>query len=105
LVDRLGDDLTEVRGIVDGRNLVAVGSLSVWDGGVGHIGVFTRAESRGRGLAGAVTTPLVTEAFDRGLVAQWRSRFGNDASAAVADRLGFVALGHQMFVRVRPQPR
>jgi RimJ/RimL family protein N-acetyltransferase len=85
----------------DGR-LLAVATLSIWDDTVGHVGVFTEAGARGRGLAGRASAAVVGRACDRALVPQWRSRVGNDASAAVAGRLGFVPLGMQMSVRVRP---
>ena len=54
----------------------------------------------GRAAAGAIIEARAVAASSP----QWRSRVGNDASAAVADRLGFVPLGRQMFVRVRPRP-
>ena len=88
-------------GLFDGKRLVALATMHEWHHLVGHIGVFTRAEDRGRGFAGRAAAGAVELARQRSLVPQWRSRLGNDASAAVADRLGFEALGMQLFVRVR----
>ena len=89
-------------GVVEQDLILAVATLQVWDDTVAHFGVFTRADARGRGLAGRAAAGVIKLAQVRGLVPQWRSRFGNDASAAVADGLGFVPLGSQMAVRVRP---
>ena len=89
-------------GVVDAGEILAVATLQVWDDTVGHCGVFTRADARGRRLAGRAAAGVIGRGRERDLVAQWRSRIGNDASAAVADRLGFVTLGRQMSVRVRP---
>jgi predicted GNAT family acetyltransferase len=96
------DEPAETRvGIVDGDELVALAGMFVWSETVGHFSVFTRASHRGRGLAGRVVAPLVAQSLEHGLVPQWRSLLSNTPSARVADRLGFVPLGHQMFVRVR----
>ncbi len=91
-------------GVVEGNDLLAVATLQVWDDAIGHFGVFTRADARCRGLAGRTATGVIRLARTRGLVPQWRSLIGNDASAAVADHLGFVPLGRQLFVRVRRPP-
>lgn len=58
-------------------------------------------DARRRGLASKVGSAAANHALALGLVAQWRSRIGNDASARVADQLGFVELGTQMTVCVR----
>jgi RimJ/RimL family protein N-acetyltransferase len=92
-------------GIVDDDALRAVAALQVWDDTVGHYSVFTRAADRGRGLAATVVSPAITASLDLGLVPQWRAQVGNGASQRVADKLGFVPLGRQMFVRVRPDQR
>jgi len=70
----------------------------------GHIGVITRADRRGRGLAGVAAGAAARECLDRGLLPQWRARVGNDASQRVAERLGFVTLGVQIFIRSRELP-
>jgi RimJ/RimL family protein N-acetyltransferase len=99
------DEACEARlGIVDGDELLALATLHVWDETVGHFGVFTRADARGRHLARRTASGVIDLARARDTVPQWRSRIGNDASAAVADRLGFVPLGRQLFVRVRQPP-
>ena len=87
-------------GIVEGDSLLAVAALQVWDDALGHVSVFTAAAARRQGLAARAGAAVVERALALGVVPQWRSRIGNDASASVADRLGFVALGKQMTVRV-----
>ena len=96
------DEPCEYRdGVVERDSLLAVATLRVWDDALGHVGVFTAAHARRHGLASKVGSAAVTRALTLGLVPQWRSRIENDASARVADRLGFVALGKQLTVRVR----
>src|SRR5262249_41229408 len=89
-------------GCVEDGGLLAVASLQNWSDALGHIGVFTRADVRGRGRAVQVSAAIAHEASARGLIPQWRSSITNAASARVADRLGFVPLGRQFSVRVRP---
>ena len=99
--DASPDEPCENRGgIVDNGSLVAVATLRVWNDTLGHVGVFSAARARRRGLASKVGSAVVTHALTLGLVPQWRSRLGNDASARVADQLGFVDLGRQMTVGV-----
>ena len=92
-------------GVVENGELVAVAALQIWDDAVGHVSVYTHHAARSRGLGARTASAVVEAAIERGLVPQWRARIGNEASAAVADRLGFVAAGHQIFVRVRRLPR
>jgi RimJ/RimL family protein N-acetyltransferase len=89
------------RGIVDRVTLRAVAALQVWDDTIGHFSVFTRAADRGHGLAAQVVSPVIAASLDLGVVPQWRALLRNVASQRVADKLGFVPLGRQMFVRVR----
>jgi RimJ/RimL family protein N-acetyltransferase len=91
-------------GVVEGDSIVALATLQIWDDAVGHIGVYTHHDARGRGLAARSASAVIGDTIERGLVPQWRARIGNDPSAAVAARLGFVPAGHQIFVRVRPAP-
>jgi D-alanyl-D-alanine carboxypeptidase (penicillin-binding protein 5/6) len=91
-------------GVVENDELVAVASLQIWNDAIGHLAVYTHHDARGRGLAARTASAVVADAIGRGLVPQWRARIGNDPSAAVAARLGFVPTGHQIFVRVRRLP-
>jgi RimJ/RimL family protein N-acetyltransferase len=99
--DAAPDEQCEHRcGVVENDSLVAIATLRVWNDTLGHVGVFSAAHARRRGLASKVGSAAVTYALTLGLVPQWRSRLGNEASERVADQLGFVALGRQMTVRV-----
>jgi GNAT superfamily N-acetyltransferase len=84
--------------------LAAIATVRVWADAIGHLSVFTAAPARRRGLASRVATAVTEQALANGVVPQWRSRVGNDASERVADRLGFAPLGRQLFVRLRASP-
>jgi RimJ/RimL family protein N-acetyltransferase len=88
-------------GIVQDQSLLALCALEVWDDDLCHLGAFTAASARNRGLAGKVVSAAIGDAFERGLVPQWRCQLGNDASLRVAQKLGFVQAGTQMFARIR----
>jgi RimJ/RimL family protein N-acetyltransferase len=92
-------------GIVEEGALLAVASLQIWDDIVGHVGVYTHHDVRGRGLAARTASAVIRDAIARGLVPQWRARIDNEGSVAVAARLGCVPAGRQIFVRVRPARR
>jgi GNAT superfamily N-acetyltransferase len=96
------DEACDVRvGVVEANALVALATLRAWNDEIGQVSVFTASHARGRGVAAGAGSAVVEQARTRGLVPQWRSRLGNGASARVADKLGFVALGTQVFVRVQ----
>jgi RimJ/RimL family protein N-acetyltransferase len=99
------DKISDARyAVVEGGDVVAVATLGFWDETVGSIGVFTDARARGRGLAGCVASVAAIATMRRGFIAQWQSLVDNDASARVADKLGFVPLGGRVVVRVRQPP-
>ncbi|WP_086990709.1 GNAT family N-acetyltransferase [Agrococcus casei] len=56
---------------------------------------------RGAGFAYATAAVATQEALGIGLVAQWRSRQGNEASRRLAQRLGFTQLGVQVAVTLK----
>jgi RimJ/RimL family protein N-acetyltransferase len=89
-------------GVIEDDAVVALATLQISDDAVAHFGVYTHHDGRGHGLATRTASAVIGEAIERGLVPQWRARIGNDPSAAVAARIGFVPAGHQIFVRVRP---
>lgn len=89
-------------GIVEDGSLLALCGLEVWNDDVAHLGAYTAAPARNRGLAGMVASAALRDAFERGLVPQWRCQLGNDASLRVAQKLGFVQAGTQMFASIRP---
>jgi GNAT superfamily N-acetyltransferase len=88
-------------GVVEDDVLVAVAGVQVWTDRIGHLRVFAAPAARGRGLASKAASGAIDLAVGRGLVPQWRSRRENRVSARVADKLGFVSVGTQTYVRVK----
>jgi hypothetical protein len=88
-------------GVVECGALVALSTVQLWAGALGHISVFTAAPARARGLGARAGSAAVERALGLGVVPQWRSRVGNLASERAADGLGFVPLGRQFTVRLR----
>jgi RimJ/RimL family protein N-acetyltransferase len=97
------DDIVQAAVDADGE-LEAIGMIEDWSGITGHIGVITRADCRGQGLAGVVAGAAAQRALEQGMLPQWRARVGNDASQRACERLGFVTLGVQIFVRFPALP-
>jgi RimJ/RimL family protein N-acetyltransferase len=91
------DDRAHISGIVEDSDLVAIAAHHNWDDALGHVAVFTARSARSRGLATTVASATVEQAMTDGLVPQWRVRVGNDASRRVAEKLGFVELGRQIY--------
>jgi hypothetical protein len=87
--------------ILDDDAIAATSTVQLWGNAVGRLGVFTAAHARRRGLAGRVGSAAAAHSLGQNCIPMWRSRVTNTSSARVADRLGFVALGRQVFARVR----
>lgn len=89
----------------DEGQVAAIAGFETWSNGVAQLGVVAHPASRGRGFARAVATVAVSAAHEAGLVAQWRSRKGNEPSQRLGASLGFVVLGQQAAVSLRnPNP-
>ena len=88
-------------GVVDGGALLATANVQLWADTIGRLGVFTAAQARRRGLAAKVGSAAAQFSVDVGGIPQWRSRMTNLTSARVAERLGFVVCGRQIYARVR----
>lgn len=76
----------------------AVAGFSRWRGELAQMGVLAAPQHRGSGDAYAAAAAATDAALDAGLIAQWRSRQGNQASRGLAQRLGFTQLGVQAAV-------
>jgi hypothetical protein len=87
--------------IVEDDAVVATSTAQLWGNEIGRLGVFTAAHARRRGFAGRVGSAAAAYALEQNCIPLWRSRITNTSSARVADRLGFVVLGRQVFARVR----
>jgi len=88
-------------GVVDDGALLATANVQLWAHAIGRLGVFTTAHARRRGLATKVGSAAAQFSLDVGGIPQWRSRMTNSSSARVAERLGFVVIGRQIYARVR----
>ncbi|MCR2811969.1 GNAT family N-acetyltransferase [Microbacterium sp. zg.Y1090] len=82
----------------DGVEPAAAAGYEVWGGGLAHIGVATAPAFRGKGFGAQAAAAAALHAIGDGLVAQWRCRARNRASARLGESLGFVRLGEQIAV-------
>lgn len=79
----------------------AVAGFSPWRSELAQLAVLASPQHRRAGFAYAAAAVATEEASRNGLIAQWRSRQGNVASRALAQRLGFTQLGVQAAVRLQ----
>lgn len=79
----------------------AVAGFQPWHSELAQMAVLAGRGHRGSGAAYAAAALATQEALAEGLVAQWRSRQGNEASLGLAGRLGFTQLGVQAAVRLK----
>ncbi|MEH0822408.1 MULTISPECIES: GNAT family N-acetyltransferase [unclassified Micromonospora] len=82
-----------------GKHVVAAAGYRRWPGLLVHIGVLTKLDQRGRGLARAVACAAAADGIASGLLPQWRAR--PEPSRRVARALGFRQLGAQLSIRLR----
>ena len=74
---------------------VAAATWQVWHHMLAHLGVLTRPEYRGRGMGRYIAAVAAQEAFDEGLIPQWRAAAGAPGSQKIAESLGFTMAGSQ----------
>lgn len=98
------DERAHCVGIVHDDALVSIAGYRLWDDALAHVAVFTAAAQRARGLSTEVASAAIAHALEAGLVPQWRARVGNTASIRVAEKLGLVTLGTQLFARLEEPP-
>ncbi len=80
----------------------AIAGYEVWNGKIAQLGVVTRPEHRGQGLASMVAHTAAKSAIDTGLIAQWRCQLGNMSSYQLSQKLGFHEVGLQLAIDVAP---
>ncbi|MFI5836152.1 GNAT family N-acetyltransferase [Micromonospora sp. NPDC051300] len=97
----LADVTSPVFVVRRGADVLAAAGYRRWPGRVAHLGVLTRADRRGRGLARAVASAAVVDALTNGLLPQWRAR--PEPSRRVARALGFRQLGAQLSLALRQE--
>lgn len=76
----------------------AIAGFSRWRSELAQMGVLAHPQHRGAGLGYAAAATATQAAVEGGLIAQWRSRQGNQASLGLAQRLGYTQLGVQAAV-------
>jgi len=70
------------------------------DGGTAQVGVHTQKRFRRRGLAFLVSAAFIEHCLDHGLEARWGTDYGNTASAALAEKLGFELYSEDAGIRI-----
>lgn len=91
-------ELDVMFGATEGDRIVAVAGWETWDGGMAKIGILVDEDRRHEGLGLALAAMTTTAALEAELLPLWRARSSNRASLAVADRLGYEPVGHQVTV-------
>ena len=89
-----------VWGAFEDGDLVAAGNLTDFDGRPADVGIVTRPDSRGRGLASRLVSMMVADALRTVPVVRYRALESNAASRRVAAKLGFVPDGANIAVRL-----
>ena len=80
----------------------AVASYEIWNGKIAQLGVLTKPEHRGQGLASSAAHAAAKAALATGLIPQWRCQIGNVSSYRLSQKLGFHQVGLQLAIGVVP---
>lgn len=93
-----GCDFSErpVVGQFVGDSLTAVGSYDEWAGEIAHLSVITHPNYRKQGYGKGVVAAITQEALRRAFIPQYRTRYINAPSLALATSLGFVELARSV---------
>jgi GNAT superfamily N-acetyltransferase len=91
-------------GVYEGGHLAAAGNMTDYDGFPADVGLVTRPDARGKGLATAVAASMCAAAAPDIPLLRYRALTTNTASLRVARRLGFVGHGANIAVRLDPEP-
>jgi GNAT superfamily N-acetyltransferase len=92
-----------VVGAFRGGTLVSVASWEIWEAGgvrIGHIGVLTHPEHRGRGHGRAVVSVITHHALRSGIVPQYRTLRTNGPALAIGRGLGYQEYAESIAVRL-----
>ncbi len=88
--------------ILDGR-LVGLAHTNAVTARCADIGVATRKEFRRRGFASAAASIVARRVQERGLVPVWSAGEDNEASLAMAAKLGFREVSRRVYLNMRPR--
>lgn len=89
---------TAAAGAIIQGQLVAIAQNYALSEGFGDIGVFTRPEWRGRGLAAAAAALVAEWLWRNGRIPVWSCGENNQPSLRVAKKVGFVANGRRVYL-------
>jgi RimJ/RimL family protein N-acetyltransferase len=90
----------EMVGTLIDQRLAAVASYQIWGKHIAHISIISHPAFRGHGHATLAVSELTRIVLERKLVPQYRTLEANQASMAVARRLGFVQYATSLAVRL-----
>ncbi|ABY22713.1 acetyltransferase [Renibacterium salmoninarum ATCC 33209] len=88
--------------IVSEQEAFASAGYQEWQGLLAHLSLLVRPDMRRNGFGLTVAGIAAQEALGAGLIPQWRVSISNQASQALATKLGFVAAGLQTSVLLQP---
>lgn len=97
-----GCDFSErpVVGQFVGDQLTTLGSYAEWGGEIAHLSVITHPGYRKQGYGKGVVSAITQEALRRAFVPQYRTRYANTPSLALATSLGFVELARSVAIKL-----
>lgn len=84
--------------IADGRDgePTAAAGYETWGDRIAQLGILVTPGHRGHGYGASAASAAIEHALSVGLIPQWRSAAGNNASQRLGRRLGFVPHGEQI---------
>lgn len=88
-------------GLLQGDELVCLGSSIPWGEPLEHLGILTHPLHRGRGLARRVVSTMAASALERQRVPQYRTLCANTPSWRVGQAVGFEEWAQTLAVRLR----
>jgi len=83
-----------------GNSLTALGSYDEWAGEIAHLSVITHPDYRKQGYGKGVVAAITQEALRRAFIPQYRTRYINTPSLALATSLGFVGLAKSVALKL-----
>jgi RimJ/RimL family protein N-acetyltransferase len=89
-------------GIEEEGRLVAAGNMTPYRGLPADVGLVTRPDARGRGLAKRLAATMVWDALSDVGIVRYRALVTNVASLRIAESLGFERRGENYVVRLDP---
>jgi len=89
-----------IYGIEEDGCLAAAGNLTSFRGYPADVGLLTRPDARGRGLATRLAVQMIADALPPAGIIRYRALVTNSPSLAIARSLGFVGCGQNLIARL-----